>query len=70
MTAIEIILTILVTALFVCAIGLGYTIGSIHVTKQAEKMLERTYDDMGEWKEMHQEIMKAYNKLLDKDKET
>lgn len=69
METFEIVLVILGLLMVICALLFGYSKGCLNGLIQAKEMLEKSYEYMDEQKKIYQDILKAYQKLLDEKKE-
>lgn len=69
METFEIVLIILGLLMLVCALLYSYNRGCLNGLMQAKKIVEQLYNDMDEQKKIYQDILKAYQKLLDEKKE-
>lgn len=69
METFEIVLIILGLLMLVCALLYSYNRGYLNGLMQAKKIVEQLYNDMDEQKKIYQDILKAYQKLLDEKKE-
>lgn len=69
METFEIILVVLGLLMVICALLFSYSKGCLNGLMQAKEMLEKSYEYMDEQKKIYQDILKAYQKLLDEKKE-
>lgn len=69
METFEIVLVILGLLMVICALLFSYSKGCLNGLMQAKEMLEKSYEYMDEQKKIYQDILKAYQKLLDEKKE-
>ena len=69
METFEIVLVILGLLMVICALLFSYNRGCLNGLMQAKKIVEELYNDMDEQKKIYQDILKAYQKLLDEKKE-
>lgn len=69
METFEIVLVILGLLTVICALLFSYSKGCLNGLMQAKEMLEKSYEYMDEQKKIYQDILKAYQKLLDEKKE-
>lgn len=69
METFEIVLVILGLLMVICALLFSYSKGCLNGLIQAKEMLEKSYEYMDEQKKIYQDILKAYQKLLDEKKE-
>ena len=68
METFEIVLVILGLLMVICALLFSYSKGCLN-GMQAKEMLEKSYEYIDEQKKIYQDILKAYQKLLDEKKE-
>lgn len=69
METFEIVLVILGLLMVICALLFSYSKGCLNGLMQAKEMLEKSYEYMDDQKKIYQDILKAYQKLLDEKKE-
>lgn len=69
METFEIVLVILGLLMVICALLFSYSKGCLNGLMQAKEMIEKSYEYMDEQKKIYQDILKAYQKLLDEKKE-
>ena len=69
METFEIVLVILGLLMVICALLFSYSKSCLNGLMQAKEMLEKSYEYMDEQKKIYQDILKAYQKLLDEKKE-
>lgn len=69
METFEIVLVILGLLMVICALLFSYSKGCLNGLMQAKEMLEKSYEYIDEQKKIYQDILKAYQKLLDEKKE-
>lgn len=69
METFEIVLVILGLLMVICALLFSYSKGCLNGLMQAKEMLEKSCEYMDEQKKIYQDILKAYQKLLDEKKE-
>lgn len=69
METFEIVLVILGLLMVICALLFSYSKGCLNGLIQAKEMVEKSYEYMDKQKKIYQDILKAYQKLLDEKKE-